>query len=118
MKTDSFIEKINIFISKYSPVFVFITLLGTIAVGGSYLLSIKNNLENNNTLINKLYEELKSQSSTIISFKDSYYIKNEEIIEQLTKCTITMDGLNNQLVDLKKRLVTIESRLYDLNSKD
>jgi len=116
--TNSFFEKANILANKYSPIMVLLTLFGTIAVGGSYLLSIKNHIEHNNSLIDKYYDELRSQRSIIISFKDNFHSKNEELVKQLTKSSTFIDGIQNKLNEISERLITIESRLYDLNLKN
>jgi len=114
--SNNFFEKANILINKYSPIIVLLTLFGTVAVGGSYLLSINTHIEHNNTLIKTYYDELKSQRNIILTFKDSFHIKNEDIIKQITKSTTLIDGISTKVNEIKDHLKTIESRLYDLNA--
>ena len=113
----TFFERINLFINKYSPILVLLTLLGTIAGGGAYLLSIKNQIEYNNTLIDKYYDEMKSQRDIIISFKDDFHTKHEDLIKQTSKSSAYIDSLHQKLNDIHDRLKTIETRVYDLSTK-
>jgi len=113
----TFIEKTNYLINKYSPIIVLLTLFGSVAVGGSYLLSIKTHIEHNNILINKYYDEIKSQSNMLLTFKDSFYIKNEELSKQITKTTTSIGGMNTNINEIKERMIILEARLYDLKDK-
>jgi len=114
---DNFFERANAFIKKYTPIIGLLTLLGPVVVGWGYLLSINNHIELTNTLINTYYDELKSQKHIILSFKDSFHTKNEDVIKQLTKNTTLIDGVSKKVNEIKDSLKTIESRLYDLNTK-
>jgi len=113
-----FIEKTNSLINKYSPMIVLLTLFGSVAIGGSYLLSINNHIEHNNTLIKTYYDELKLQREIILSLKDCFHTKNEIFIKQTTKSTTLIDGISVKINEIKERLKTIESRLYYLNKEE
>jgi len=116
--SNNFFDKTNVLINKYSPIVVLLTLLGTVAVGGSYLLSINNHIEHNNKLIKTYYDEIVSQRNILLTFKDTFHAKNENIIKQITKSTTLIDGLNTKVIEIQDSLKTLEARLYYLNTKE